>query len=132
MTAQIHRLELERSDKVAVAVLSGEVDLSNATHVRQRIAEFVIPDDDALVLDLSALSFIDSAGLSAVFQLSATLDEKGQRLLLIVPQGSQVERTIEVVGMPRTISVHRDRATALETAREGSTEARPPTPSGEA
>ena len=42
MTAQIHGLALERIDRVAVAVLSGEVDMSNATPVRQRIAEFAI------------------------------------------------------------------------------------------
>ena len=116
MTSQIHSLELERVDGVAVAVLSGEMDMSNATPVRQRIAEFVTQDDDALILDLSGLSFIDSAGLHAVFGLSAVLQEKRQRLVLIVPRGSQVERTLEVVGMPGTISTHIDRDAAMQTA----------------
>jgi anti-sigma B factor antagonist len=122
MTAQIHRLALERIDRIVVAVLSGEVDMSNATPVRQRIAEFAAPDDDAVILDLSELSFIDSAGLHAVFGLSAVLDEKRQRLLLVVPPGSQVARTLEIVGMPDTISVHLDRASALETAHAASNE----------
>ena len=130
MTAQIHTLDLERIDRVAVAVLSGEVDMSNATPVRQRIAGFVTPDDDALILDLSDLSFIDSAGLHAVFGLSAVLDEKRQRLLLIVPQGSQVARTLQVVGMPGTISMYLDRASAMETALASSEES-PSAPSGE-
>lgn len=128
MAAQIHGLALERIDRVAVAVLSGEVDMSNATPVRQRIAEFATPDDDAVILDLSELSFIDSAGLHAVFGLSAVLVEKRQRLLLVVPPGSQVARTLEIVGMPGTISVHLDRASALETARAASEES----PTGEA
>lgn len=131
MTSQIHSLELERVDGVAVAALSGEVDMSNATPVRQRIAEFVTQEDDALILDLSELLFIDSAGLHAVFGLSAVLEEKRQRLLLVVPSGSQVERTLEVVGMPGTISVHRDRDAAMQTAH-AMDRSRPAAPSDDA
>lgn len=118
MMSQIHSLDLERIDHVAVATLSGEVDMSNATPVRQRIAEFVTQEDDALILDLSELSFIDSAGLHAVFGLSAVLEEKRQRLILVVPTGSQVERTLEVVGIPGTISMHLDRDAAMQTAHD--------------
>jgi anti-sigma B factor antagonist len=116
MTSQIHSLDLDRTDRVAVAALSGEVDMSNATPIRQRIAEFMTQEDEALILDLSELSFIDSAGLHAVFGLSAVLEEKRQLLILVVPPGSQVERTLEVVGMPGTISVHFDRAAAIRAA----------------
>jgi anti-sigma B factor antagonist len=131
MTAQIHTLDLERIGRIAVASLSGEVDMSNARPIRQRIAEFVTPDDAALILDLSSLSFIDSAGLHAVFGLGAVLVEKRQRLHLVVPRDSQVERTLEVVGMPGTVSVHLDRASAMDTAHAAA-EDPPGTPSGEA
>ena len=62
--------------------------MSNAASVRQQIAESVTPDDDALLVDLSDLSFIDSAGLHALIELGAVLDERRQQLLLCVPHGS--------------------------------------------
>ena len=117
MTAELCDVEIERYDQVVVAVLSGEVDMSNATTVRQRIAEFVTPDDRALIIDLSSLSFIDSAGLHAVFELDAMLRERRQRLLVSIPRGSQVERTVDLVGIPDAISVYSDRDAALEAVR---------------
>jgi anti-sigma B factor antagonist len=115
----------EREDKTAVAVVTGEVDMSNAASVRQQIAGSVTPDDDALLVDLSELSFIDSAGLHALIELGTVLEERRQRLLLCVPHGSSIERAIEIVGLPRAISIHPDRGQAMAAARTSAMESRP-------
>jgi len=118
-------IRFEREDKTVLAVLTGEVDMSNATSVRQRIAEAVTPNDDAVIVDVSDLSFMDSAGLHAVIELGTILEERRQRLLLSVPHGSQIERSIEIIGLPRAVSVHPDRDRALEAARSSAMESRP-------
>jgi anti-sigma B factor antagonist len=118
-------VRFEREDKTAVAVVTGEVDMSNATSVRQQIEGSVTPDDDALLVDLSELSFIDSAGLHAVIELGTVLDERRQQLLLCVPHGSHIERAIEIIGLSRAVSVHSDRAEAMEVARTSAKESRP-------
>ena len=115
----------EREDKIAVAVLKGEVDMSNAASVRLQIAESVTPDDDALLVDLSELSFIDSAGLHSLIELGTVLEERRQQLILCVPHGSTIERAIEIIGVPRAVSVHTDRAEAMEAARTSAMESRP-------
>jgi anti-sigma B factor antagonist len=122
----------ERDDKTVVAVLSGEVDMSNAASVRQQIAEFVTPDDDALVVDLSELSFIDSAGLHALIELGTVLGERRQQLLLCVPDDSPIERAIEIIGLPAAISIHSDRGEAMEVARTSAMESRPIGPTDDA
>jgi anti-sigma B factor antagonist len=106
----------ERQGRIAVVTLSGEVDMSNATSVRQRIADSVTPDDTALVVDLAPLSFIDSAGLHALIELGTVLDEKRQRLVLCVPPDDPIARVIEIVGMPRTVSVRPDLDSAIGAA----------------
>ena len=116
---------IEREDKIIVAVLTGEVDMSNAASVRQQIAESVTPDDDALLVDLSELSFIDSAGLHMMIELGTVLDERRQHLLLCVPHGSPIERAIEIVGLSRSVSVHSDRGEAMEAARTSAMQSRP-------
>lgn len=125
-------VRIEREDKIVVAVLTGEVDMSNAASVRQQIAESVTPGDDALLVDLSELSFIDSAGLHMLIELGTVLDERRQHLLLCVPHGSPIERAIEIIGLSRSVSVHADRGEAMEAARTSAMESRPISPNEDA
>jgi anti-sigma B factor antagonist len=118
-------VRIEREEKTVVAALTGEVDMSNAVSVRLQIAGSVTPDDDALVVDLSDLSFIDSAGLHTLIELGTVLDERRQQLLLCLPQGSTIRRAIEIIGLPRAISIHSDRGEAMEAARASAMESRP-------
>ena len=118
-------VRFEREDKTVVAVVMGEVDMSNAASVRLQIADSVTPDDDALIVDLSELSFIDSAGLHTLIELGTVLDERRQQLLLCVPHGNPIERALEIIGLPRAISIHPDRGEAMEVARTSAKESRP-------
>jgi anti-anti-sigma factor len=118
-------VRVEREDEIVVAVLTGEVDMSNAAAIRLQIAESVTSDEDALIVDVSELSFMDSAGLHALIELGTVLEERRQQLLLCVPHGSPIERAIEIVGLPRAVSVHSDRGEAMEAARTSAKESRP-------
>jgi anti-anti-sigma factor len=118
-------VRIEREEKTVVAALMGEVDMSNAASVRLQIAGSVTPDDDALVVDLSDLSFIDSAGLHTLIELGTVLDERRQHLLLCLPPGSTIRRATEIIGLPRAISIHSDRGEAMEAVRASAMESRP-------
>jgi anti-anti-sigma factor len=118
-------VQIEREDGTIVAIVTGEVDMSNATSVRQQIAGSVTPGDDAVIVDMSELSFMDSAGLHGVIELSTVLAERRQRLLLCVPHDSPIARAIEIIGLPQAVSVHADRAAAMEAVRASAPESRP-------
>lgn len=118
-------VRFEREDEIVIAVLTGEVDMSNAASVRLLISESVTPDDDAVVVDLSELAFMDSAGLHSLVELGTVLDERRQQLLLCVPPGSTMERAVEIIGLPRAVSVHSSRDEAIEAARASTMESRP-------
>jgi anti-anti-sigma factor len=107
-----------------VATVVGEIDMSNAARVRERIAGFVTPEDWAVVLDLSELTFIDSAGLYAVSVLAELLEERRQRLFLCVPPSASIARTIELVALHST-SIHPDRDRALAAAQVDKPASRP-------
>jgi len=110
-------VRFEREDETVIAVVTGEVDMSNAATVRQQIAESVTPDDDAVIVDLSELSFIDSAGLHSLIELGTVLDERRQKLLLCLPPGSTIRRAIEIIGLPHAVSVYSERSEAMEAVR---------------
>jgi anti-anti-sigma factor len=118
-------VRFEREDETVVAIITGEVDMSNAATVRQQIAGSITPDDDAVIVDLSELSFIDSAGLHSLIELGTVLDERRQKLLLCLPPGSTIRRAIEIIGLPHAVSVYSDRSEAMEAVRASAVESRP-------
>jgi anti-anti-sigma factor len=118
-------IRVEREDETVVAILTGEVDMSNAATVRQQMAGSITPDDDAVIVDLSELSFIDSAGLHSLIELGTVLDERRQKLLLCLPSGSTIRRAIEIIGLPHAVSVYSDRSEAMEAVRASAVESRP-------
>ena len=118
-------VRFEHEDAIVIAALTGEVDMSNAASVRQQIAESTTPDDDAVVVDLSELAFMDSAGLHSLVELGTVLEERRQQLLLCVPGGSPMQRAIEIIGLPSAVSVHSSRDEAIDAARASAMESRP-------
>jgi len=110
-------LGFDRHDAIASITLSGEVDLSNVPDLRRRIFGAIRNDDRAVIVDLTDLAFIDSAGLGMLFELSELLDERRQRLYVVVPPGTQPRRTIDIVGFGTSIGVVDDGHAALEAAR---------------
>jgi anti-anti-sigma factor len=101
-------LSFERSRDVLVACLSGEVDISNAETMERRIAEAAPPEEvGGVVVDLSGVSFLDSAGVRLLFALHATLTEQGRPMALVVPARSPVGRVLEIVDIQRVVWVAR-------------------------
>jgi anti-anti-sigma factor len=111
---------VEREDDIVVGVLSGEVDLSNATDLEREIAAAVPNSARGLVLDLSALMYLDSSGIRLVLSLAGSLRWRGQELVLAVPEGSQCRRVLSMAGAEGSVRVEstadaaRERFTAEE------------------
>ena len=98
-------LRLDRIKETTVARLTGEIDLSNAAILKRSIAESVSNQDLTLVLDLSEVTYLDSAGIAMLFDLSRRLTQHQQRLILVVPKVSLLHRSLRVSGWPTSSSV---------------------------
>ncbi len=112
MTGAKARLELGRQETVTTIGIAGEIDVSNAVETRRRMFAHISNGDRAVIVDLSDLSFIDSAGIEILFALSDALAERRQPLIVVVPPGSQPRRTMEVVGLPTAVDMYPDRPSA--------------------
>jgi anti-anti-sigma factor len=87
-------VELEQRDRVVIARLTGEVDNSNAIELKRALEQAVPPAARGLIVDLSRVSYLDSAGIELVFQLARRLRDRRQRLRLIVPPSSPLRRVL--------------------------------------
>ena len=86
----LEQLELEQRGNVVIAHVSGEVDLSNAASVTDRLIDATPNHTTVLVLDLSGTRYLDSSGVRMLFELAQRLRNRGQELQLVVPDDSHV------------------------------------------
>ncbi|GAA4483149.1 STAS domain-containing protein [Rhodococcus olei] len=103
-----------RIDRVASAVVlrvSGEIDIVTAPRV-QGAAEHAMADRPAtLVMDLSGVSFLASAGLAMLVACQHMSDE--QTRFLVIADSPATARPIELTGLAGEIEVHRSLDAAL-------------------
>jgi anti-anti-sigma factor len=110
------RIDEERHDDIAVAVVDGEIDRSNVGEIAERVRSMLSNRSESLVIDLERTRYIDSAGINMLFSLGAELASRQQRLLLVVAPGSSIARMLSITGLDATVPTHPTRAAALADA----------------
>lgn len=78
------------------ASLSGELDLTNARELEERLRD-AAPAGSTLVVDLNRVVFIDSAALHVLFKIARHLVPGS--LVLVLDPDAPIARTLEIVGM---------------------------------
>ena len=98
-----YELELDETGAAAVvASLSGELDLTNAREVEERLRASA-PTGTVLVIDLNRVVFIDSAALHVIFKLARDLGRDA--LALVLDPEAPISRTLDIVGMRDAVTV---------------------------
>jgi anti-anti-sigma factor len=84
--------------------LVGDIDLASAPQMLEQLVRHAEADDAAdgrLIIDCSALTFIDSTGLSA---LDAAAKKTGKQLVLVALP-DQCRRVFEITGLDETFDI---------------------------
>jgi anti-sigma B factor antagonist len=95
---------IERNDGYVVVSLAGELDLYNAHEVREALLECCAEAPDRLVVDLSAVKFIDSTALGVLIEARTRLVNR--RSFLLAAPGLETRRALEISGLDRHFAVH--------------------------
>jgi anti-sigma B factor antagonist len=105
---------IERDEGAWVLTLRGEHDLSTATAVRDALRH-VFDAGSAVVVDLSAVTFMDSSTLNAILYGSERAQsDDAHRFAAVLPPGpSAARRVLELTGVDRVLAIHPDRASAV-------------------
>jgi anti-anti-sigma factor len=88
---------LHRSAGDARIVVRGEIDLATAPALNAALEDAEAGDALRIVLDLSVVSFIDSAGIAALMRADARSRRDGGRLRLATSPA--VDRVIDLCGL---------------------------------
>jgi anti-anti-sigma factor len=111
---------VSHDDGVAVLAVSGEVDLATIPAFEAAIADALTHGPAALIVDLSGVDFLASAGLQALVATRESLT--GAALFAVVADGPATSRPIELTGLAQILSLH----PTLADARSAVTGASPP------
>jgi len=115
------RLEDEWHDEVPVARVEGEVDASNVKEIGDRLRSLLSNRSVAMVVDLSATTYLDSAGINLLFALADEMRSRQQRRTLVVADPSPIARMVALTGLDRAMPVHPTLPDALGELRDDPT-----------
>lgn len=109
-------MEIEKVDGVPIARVNEDIDAANATATRQQLIDAIGPDVLSLVVDLSGTRYLDSAGIDMLLRLSDRLDRRRAKLILVIPDASQLDRLATIVALSDAIAIHPSLPDALDEA----------------
>ena len=105
MRPELARLSLETQGDIELARVAGEVDASNVDDLSAQLLAAVPTHARALVLDLRDTSYIDSSGISLIFDAAARLRNRRQELRLVVTPHSFVGEVLAAVSMEQSVAI---------------------------
>jgi len=97
-------------DGTTVVVLSGEIDIATAERALARITAATA--DGCVVVDLSAVEFIDASGVNMLVRALRGATRLQHHLLLAGPT-RQLSRILDVLGLRDVLATHGDVAAAV-------------------
>ena len=105
-------VRMERRGGALLAVPEGRIDSATARDFESKMKAAIQDDDRAVVLNLSQLSYISSAGLRAVLLVAKQLSQSNTKFALFA-LGELTREVFEISGFDRIIQIHESKADAL-------------------
>jgi anti-anti-sigma factor len=96
-----------------VARVSGEIDLSNAEEIGTALVDSSPRNARAMVLDLSGVEYLDSAGIQLIYRLRENLRARGVGFRLVIPTSSPSSDALRLAGISSHIPTLQTIADAL-------------------
>ncbi len=105
-------VDVRRHDGVVILQVTGEIDLLTAPRVEEAMTPLLRERPPVLVVDLSGVTFLASAGLKLLVAAQQASRE-GTRIR-VVASDQHTFRPIEMTGLTETIAVYATVAEALD------------------
>ena len=91
----------------------GDLDMAGAPSFRQAVVREVSEGHNQIIVDLSAVTFVDSSGLGVIIGALRRTRAHGGDLILVCPD-SEIRRSFELCHLDRVFKLHPDLDTAVD------------------
>jgi len=99
MTNSQFRMSAEEAEEPPVVIATGDIDLANVNEF-SAVLDRAAANNDAITVDLSDVTYCDSAAVRALFAVAATT-----KLALIVPATGPILTLLSISGLDRVATV---------------------------
>jgi anti-sigma B factor antagonist len=104
--------------RAVVVKATGEIDVDSAPQLRTAItAALATADGGPCITDLTSVTFLGSAGLSALLQAANEADTQHQTLRIVVDGNRPVVRPLEITGLDHVLRLYHSVDEALHSSR---------------
>lgn len=100
-------------ERLGVITVSGEIDIYTAPRLKECLLAVLDEGVEHVVVDLSAVTFIDSTALGVLIGGVRRINDSGGEMALIVA-GRSVRRVLSITGLDRVFAIYDSRAAAVE------------------
>lgn len=97
-------MKIKRQGHCVYAVAEGEISFSNAALLKEKIYDFLRPEDREVVLNISQVYFMDSAGLGFLISLIKKMKQRNGRFVVEYPQLG-VQKLLEMLRMDELMEI---------------------------
>lgn len=111
---RLAQMEVDTVDRVVIARIDGDIDISNAQELGDAIVASMSNDSLGLVLDLTPLGYLDSSGVHLILGLESRLRQRRQEVRTVVPADAPLRAVLDLTAVDKTVPVHEDRDEAVE------------------
>jgi anti-anti-sigma factor len=91
-------VQITLAPNAVVARVTGEIDMSNAEELGATVIGATPNEAQGVVLDLSRVDYLDSAGIYVIYGMRSSLQARGQSLILVIPPRSPVHDALRLSG----------------------------------
>ncbi|WP_456399396.1 STAS domain-containing protein [Mesoaciditoga sp.] len=92
---QDFKVEIKKADDNTLVLLSGELDAYHSIEFKEKMLDLLKEGGDKILIDMSELGYIDSAGLGALVSLLKRASENSKELRLFALRGN-VKKVFEL------------------------------------
>jgi anti-anti-sigma factor len=110
-------LQVSVGDGIVLARIVGEVDMSNWGELRTALAAAMPADARGMVLDLSGVEYLDSAGIRLLYLFGEDVRARRQKLAVVIPHTSMVGDVLRLAGVTDYVGALETVDDALELLR---------------
>lgn len=112
--------ETLRHDSIPILVITGEVDQETVDVMFVELDECLLTRPKAMVLDLSGVTFLGSAGLRLLLHAQLDMEERHAQLA-VVAEHNAVLKPLRITDMDQLLAMYPSRVDALVAIGSGST-----------
>ena len=87
---------IDKADNQITVKLSGRLTFDEHAVCRELIDQLEAEKSPQQIIDLTALEFIDSAGLGILMRMRASAENTGSKISLRAPKDGQVRRVMDI------------------------------------